>query len=67
MNKDKVRQAFKIGNGKAITEALKEYYAEQFKVGKIQPLEFYKAGDLQKEIKSEKNDIVDQAEEIFSY
>lgn len=67
MTKDEVKRVFKSGNGKDIAKAVSEYYHEQFAIGKIKPLEFYKPGDLQKEIKSDKRDVVDIANEVFSY
>lgn len=63
MTKEEVKRILNTGNGKAIALAMRTYFAQRIAQDKIKPLEFY---DPKKENIFGKNDIVDDAKDIFS-
>lgn len=77
MTREEVKATFKSGNGLAIAQALRTYFAEKIAEEKIKPLQFYKQGELnpeeknisgKNEVSEQRNeqDIVSIAEKIFS-
>jgi len=68
MTKQEVMKLIKAkgSKGNAIAQALKDYFAQEIGSGGIKPMQYYHAGDLQRENINGKNDIVKVAQQIFA-